>query len=93
MAPYRLSTLFKDIDVNDIFIVVNPINLEGSSLGNGRVIAQDNPVLANVDIVKAHFLPNRNVGVRSVGVLEDAPAVRVVLAHGDSAVAVAMAAA
>jgi hypothetical protein len=86
MAPHRLSAVFKDIHVNDIFIVVIPSDLEGSARGNCRVIAHDNPVFSNVDVVKAHFFPNRNVRIRRVRVLQDAPASSVVLAHGTVAV-------
>jgi hypothetical protein len=82
MAPHGLSTVLKDIHVNDIFTVVIPTDLEGSALGNGRVIAQDNPVLSNVHIVEADLFPNRNVRIRRLRVFQDAPAVSVIMAHG-----------
>ena len=73
MATHRLSAVLKDIHVDDIFVVMVPVYLQWGALGNRRIIAQNKPALANVNIIEADLLPDGRVGsARSVNILQDA---------------------
>jgi len=49
--------MFKNVHINHVFIVIVPINLGWSSLGNGRIVAQTKGIFANVNVIKTNLFP------------------------------------
>ena len=57
MSSNRLATMFKNVHINHVFIVIVPIDLGWSSLGNSRIVAQTKGIFANVNVIKTNLFP------------------------------------
>ena len=75
MPPHRFSAVLENIHIDHVFVVIVPINLERSALGNGGIVSQNILEFAYLTVVPTHLLPNGGIcraSALSIGVLEDA---------------------